>query len=146
MEKDNQSTIRAIPNSPNGRQGWPWTIGEQQKESISKWLAKRTDWPKVSIVMPSYNQGEFIEESVRSVLLQGYPKLEFIGFAAEATDGSDEIIKEYARWVTYWVGEKDDGQSDAINKGLLKSTGRYFNWKDPDDVLTPCSLFMAVDT
>jgi glycosyltransferase involved in cell wall biosynthesis len=131
-----------LPMPPLGRTGWPWT----EEVDNSFWLHKRKEWPRVSIVMPSYNQGEFIEESLRSVLLQGYPDLEFFVYDGGSSDGSAEIIKKYEPWLTYWVSEKDRGQSDAINKGLRKSTGKYFNWQNSDDVLTPYSLFRAVNS
>ena len=125
----------------SGRTGWPWTDGSDN----SGWLRKRPQWPRVSIVMPSFNQEKFIEESIRSVVLQGYPDLEFFVYDAGSSDGSVEIIRKYDSWLTYWVSERDKGQSDAINKGLQKSTGKYFNWQNSDDVLTPCSLFKAVN-
>jgi len=126
---------------PDGRVGWPWTEGSNS----SDWLCKRTEWPRVSIVMPSFNQKDFIEESIRSVLLQGYPDLEFFVYDAASTDGAADIVKKYGPWLTYWVSEKDRGQSEAINKGLKKSTGKYFNWQNSDDVLTPGGLFKAVN-
>jgi len=112
---------------------------------MAEWRAHRAEWPRVSLVMPSCNQGDFIEESIRSVLLQGYPDLELLVYDACSTDGSTDVIRKYAPWLTYWVCEKDGGQSDAVNKGLRRSTGRYFNWQNTDDVLTPCSLFKAVE-
>lgn len=130
-----------LPPPPAGNAGWPWT----EESDNAEWLRTRTEWPRVSIVMPSYNQSAFIEESIRSVLLQGYPNLEFFLYDASSCDGSIEIIKKYGAWFTYWVSEKDRGQSDAINKGLGKSTGMFFNWQNSDDILTPCSLFKAVN-
>lgn len=130
-----------LPVPPSGRVGWPWT----EELNGSDWLNKRAAWPRVSIVMPSFNQKDFVEESIRSVLLQGYPDLEFFVYDARSSDGSDEIIRKYGPWLTYWVTEKDKGQSEAINKGLLKSTGKYFNWQNSDDILMPCCLFKAVD-
>ena len=97
-------------------------------------------WPKISIVTPSYNQGRFIEECIRSVLLQGYPNLEYIIIDGGSTDETIDVIKKYEPWLAYWESEPDRGQSHAINKGLLKSTGRLFNWHNSDDVLTPNSL------
>ena len=106
-------------------------------------MADGRPWPKVSIVTPSYNQGRFVEESIRSVLLQGYPDLEYIIFDGGSTDNSVEIIKKYEPWLAYWVSEPDNGQSHAINKGLEKSTGQLFNWQNADDVLTVNSLSTA---
>lgn len=97
-------------------------------------------WPRVSIVTPSYNQGQFIEETIRSVLLQGYPNLEYIIIDGNSTDNSVEIIQKYAPWLTYWVSEPDRGQSHAINKGLARATGAIFNWLNSDDQLKPGAL------
>lgn len=134
-------TLADLPNAPAGKTGWPWN----EATGPGEWLKKRPVWPRVSIVMPSYNQAAFIEESIRSVLLQGYPDLELIVFDGGSTDGSVDILARYAPWFAFWVSEKDKGQSDAINKGLRKSTGCYFNWQNSDDVLAPGSLFKSVD-
>jgi len=92
-------------------------------------------WPRVSVVTPSYNQGQFIEEAIRSVLLQGYPNLEYIIIDGGSTDQAVDIIKKYEPWLAYWESKPDRGQSHAINKGLAKSTGQLFNWHNSDDVL-----------
>ncbi|MCU4175092.1 glycosyltransferase family 2 protein [Carboxylicivirga sp. N1Y90] len=98
-------------------------------------------WPKISIVIPSYNQGQYIEETIRSILLQNYPNLELIIIDGGSTDDTVNIIKKYENYITYWVTEKDNGQSDAINKGLKKCTGDLFNWLNSDDYLQPFALF-----
>lgn len=134
-------SVTDLPESPAGKSGWPWT----EETKPDEWLKKRSAWPRVSIVIPSFNQGEFIEEAIRSVLLQGYPDLELIVCDGGSNDGAADIIRKYAQWLTYWTSEKDRGQSDAINKGLRKSTGRYFNWQNSDDVLAPSSLFKSVN-
>jgi glycosyltransferase involved in cell wall biosynthesis len=97
-------------------------------------------WPRISIVTPSYNQGQFIEQTIRSVLLQGYPNLEYIIVDGGSTDASVEIIKRYESWLAYWESEKDRGQSHAINKGLERATGQIFHWLNSDDYLTPGAL------
>jgi glycosyltransferase involved in cell wall biosynthesis len=130
-------TLAELPPPLTDKTGWPWTEESQQ---ISDTTQDKTPWPKVSIVTPSYNQGRFLEESIRSVLLQGYPDLEYIIIDGGSTDESVEIIKKYEQWLTYWVSEPDRGQSHAINKGLDRSTGQLFNWQNADDVLTPNSL------
>ncbi len=129
--------LKDLPPASADKIGWPWT--EQSKPLPDK-TPDGQPWPKVSIVTPSYNQGQFIEEAIRSVLLQGYPDLEYIIIDGGSTDQAVEIIKKYEPWLAYWESEPDRGQSHAINKGLLKSTGRLFNWHNSDDVLTPNSL------
>lgn len=96
--------------------------------------------PKISIVTPSYNQGDYIEKTITSVLDQNYPNLEFIVIDGGSTDQTVEILKKYSGRLTYWCSEKDNGQSDAINKGLAISTGEIFNWLCSDDYLEPGSL------
>jgi glycosyltransferase involved in cell wall biosynthesis len=93
--------------------------------------------PKISIVTPSFNQGLYIEEAIRSVLLQNYPNLEYIIIDGNSTDQSIEVIKSYEAQLTYWVSESDDGQYDAINKGISKTTGEIMAWINSDDKYTP---------
>lgn len=97
--------------------------------------------PKISIVTPSYNQGYFIEQTILSVIGQGYPNLEYIIIDGGSTDNTVDIIKKYANKITYWVSEPDKGQSDALNKGLQKCTGEIFNWINSDDYFENGSLF-----
>ncbi|MBE9109129.1 glycosyltransferase [Nodosilinea sp. LEGE 07298] len=93
-----------------------------------------SEWPCISIVTPSYNQGQFIEETIRSVLLQGYPNLEYIIIDGGSTDNSVEVIKKYQAYITHWVSERDNGQAHAINKGLKISTGSILGWINSDDL------------
>ena len=92
-------------------------------------------YPKISLVTPSFNQGQFIEETIQSVLDQQYPNLEYIIIDGGSTDESVRIIKQYSKHLKYWISEKDKGQSDAINKGLKHCTGEIFNWLNSDDLL-----------
>lgn len=134
-------TLNDLPPPPEGKTGWPWT---EQSKPMADTAPDGRPWPKVSIVTPTYNQGGFIEEAIRSVLLQGYPDLEYIVIDGGSTDETVDIIKKYEPWLTYWESQPDRGQSHAINKGLLKSTGSLFNWHNSDDVLAPDSLAVTV--
>jgi glycosyltransferase involved in cell wall biosynthesis len=92
-----------------------------------------SDLPKITIITPSYNQGEFLEECIVSILAQDYPNLEYILIDAGSTDNTLEIIQKYAQYITYWVSEPDKGQSHAINKGLQIASGEIINWLNADD-------------
>ena len=96
--------------------------------------------PKISIITPSFNQGHFIEETILSVIGQGYPRLEFFIIDGGSTDDTVDIIKKYEKDITCWLSEKDNGQSDAIIKGLAMATGDVITWINSDDLLAEGSL------
>lgn len=129
--------LKQLPSPPKGKTGWPWTI---ESNSLTPKMSDGREWPRISIVTPSYNQARYIEETIRSVLLQNYPNLEYIIIDGESTDESVEIIKNYAPWLSYWVSEKDKGQSHAINKGFEQCSGDIFNWLCSDDILLDKAL------
>jgi len=116
--------LKDLPSPPHGKKGWPWT---EETPPLPDTMPDGRPWPRISIVTPSYNQAEFIEETIRSVLLQGYPDIEYIIIDGGSTDGSVKIIKKYEPWLTYWVSEPDRGQSHAINKGMKRATGEILN-------------------
>jgi glycosyltransferase involved in cell wall biosynthesis len=130
-------TLRELPPPPPNKTGWPWT---EESPQLPDLMPDNSEWPGVSIVTPNYNYGHFIEETIRSVLLQGYPNLEYIVIDGGSTDYSVEVIKKYESWITYWVSEKDNGQMSAINKGLKKCSNNIFNWINSDDQLYVNSL------
>lgn len=104
-----------------------------------------SDWPKISIVTPLFNQAEFLERTIQSVLNQGYPNVEYIIIDGGSTDRSVEIIKKYEKYLAYWASEPDRGQADAINKGFLKSTGDILAWQNSDDIYLPNAFFAAAE-
>ena len=128
---------------PSGQTGWPWTEGS---ESLPDKMPDGREWPRITVVTPSFNQGRFLEATLRSILLQGYPNLEYFVLDGGSTDSSVEIIKKYERWLTYWVSERDGGQSAAINRGLRMGTGSHATWINSDDMLCQNALNTHVTT
>lgn len=126
--------LSELPPPPPTKTGWPWT---EEYPQLPDTMPSGQAWPKVSIVTPSYNQGRFIEETIRSVLLQGYPDLEYIVIDGASTDESADIIHKYEPWLAYWVSEPDGGQSEAINKGFARTTGAILTWLNSDDRFQP---------
>lgn len=129
--------FKQLPFSPKGTKGWPW---RQKTQIASEWCSDFKNWPKISIITPSYNQAEFLEKTIRSVLLQNYPNLEYLVIDGGSTDGSIAIIEKYSPWLNYWVSEKDEGQSHAINKGMQHATGDIIAWLNSDDYYHPRAL------
>jgi glycosyltransferase involved in cell wall biosynthesis len=101
-------------------------------------------YPKISIVTPNYNQGQFLEETILSVLNQNYLNLEYIIIDGGSTDGSIDIIKKYEGQLKYWISETDTGMYDAIQKGFAKSTGEIMAWINSDDIYMPNAFKTAV--
>ena len=120
--------LAVVPAPSTIKTGWPWT--EETSPSIYE---SRINWPKITIVTPSYNQDQFIEETIRSVLLQNYPNLEYIIMDGGSTDKTKEILEKYSPWISYWQSEKDGGQGHAINLGFSLASGDYYAWINSDD-------------
>ena len=137
-----ENFINLLPDPPQNKTGWPWTEGS---DLLPDFIPDGSPWPKISIVTPSYNQADYLEETIRSVLLQNYPNLEYIIIDGGSSDGSVEIIKKYERWLTLWESKKDRGQSHAINKGWKQSTGVLLAWVNADDYLENCALKKVAD-
>ena len=140
-------SIHTLPAPLTGKTGWPWTEpGRCPDEpdastSLNGNNGRESElWPTITIITPSFNQGEFIEETIRSVLLQRYPNLEYIIIDGGSTDNSKQVITKYAQWLTFWVSEPDRGQSHAINKGLKRATGEIVAWLNSDDLYEPGAL------
>lgn len=98
------------------------------------------EFVNISLIMPSFNQGRYIEKAILSVINQKYPNLELIVIDGGSTDNSVEVIKKYEQYITYWVSEPDNGQSHAINKGFKMATGTFLTWLNTDDLLLPGTL------
>lgn len=130
--------LSVLPPPPVGKSGWPWTEGSSVLPAT---MPDGREWPRVTVVTPSYNQVGFVEETLRSVLLQGYPNLQYLVLDGGSTDDSVAVIKKYAPWIDYWVSEPDGGQSAAINRGLEMGTGDFACWINSDDLLCQNALF-----
>jgi glycosyltransferase involved in cell wall biosynthesis len=126
-----------VPSPPPDREGWPWTV---EPDLMPATTPAGTPWPRISVVTPSFNQGQFLEQTIRSVLLQGYPNLEYIVIDGGSTDESIAILKKYESQIAHWVSEPDRGQSHAINKGFERATGEIMCWLNSDDFYLPGTL------
>ena len=126
-----------LPAPPPGKTGWPWT---EESAPLPPLTPDGQPWPRITVVTPSFNQGDFVEATIRSILLQGYPDLEYFVLDGGSKDGSVETIRRYAPWITDWVSEPDGGQSSAINRGLGRGSGLHATWINSDDMLCPDAL------
>ncbi len=100
--------------------------------------------PKLSIITPSFNQGAFLERTIRSVLDQGYPNLEYVVVDGGSSDNSVEIIKRYSDQLAWWVSEPDEGQTEAINKGIERTSGEIVAYINSDDYYMPGAFEKAI--
>ena len=130
-------SIQDLPPPPQGKVGWPWT---EDCLKLAGRSLQREHWPRISIVTPNYNYTHFIEQTIRSILLQGYPHLEYIIVDDGSTDGSVEIIKKYEKWLTFWNTGPNRGQTQASNEGFKLASGEIVNWLCSDDFLLPQAL------
>ncbi len=119
-------------------------ISKELKKFISKpildekvILKKDSNYPKISIVTPSYNQAQFLERTILSVLNQSYSNIEFIIMDGGSADKTVDILKKYNQKITHWESKRDKGQTYAINKGFRMATGEYIGWLNSDDYLEP---------
>jgi hypothetical protein len=101
------------------------------------------EWPRISLVTPSYNQAEYLEDALRSVLDQNYPSLEYLAIDGGSEDGSPSIIEQHEEALAYWQSEPDQGMYDAINQGFARSTGEIMGWLNSDDLHFPWTLHVV---
>jgi glycosyltransferase involved in cell wall biosynthesis len=134
------NTATSLKDLQPGTESKIVSSGKDTTEQIREHQPQAYQWPRISIVTPSYNQGQFIEETICSVLLQNYPNLEYIIIDGGSTDNTIEIIKKYEKYLDYWISEPDKGQTHAINKGLGRITGDIWSYLNSDDLLCPGAL------
>jgi FkbM family methyltransferase len=116
---------------------WPW---QPPTQLVPAKMPSGKPWPRISIVTPSYQQGEFIEQTIRSVVVQGYPNLEYIVVDGGSSDYTQAVLHRYASELDIRISESDAGQADAINKGFQHSTGEILAWLNSDDLYLPSTL------
>lgn len=119
-----------LPPAPSDKKGWPWTL---ESASVAEQLPSGVAWPKISIVTPTYNQGHFIEATIRSVVNQQYPNLEYIVIDGGSTDSTLDILKKYDQHIHFWTSRSDKGPANAINQGFAKARGDILAWLNSDD-------------
>jgi glycosyltransferase involved in cell wall biosynthesis len=133
-------SLDELPPPPPRRNGWPWT---ESSQPLPDRMPDGSEWPRISIVTPNYNYERYLEATIRSVLLQGYPNIEFIIQDDGSTDGSTELIKRYETYLTYWASEPNSGAPSVINRGLHRSTGSILAYINSDDYYAPDAFGIA---
>ena len=131
------ASLNDLPDASGS--GWPLTASPPSPSDDR-------EYPKISVVTPSYNQAEFLEATLRSVILQNYPNLEYVVIDGGSSDGSVDVIKKYEPWIDHWVSEPDRGQSHAINKGFAHCSGELATFINSDDMLEPGALVEHAET
>lgn len=127
-----------LPDPPSGKSGWPWTAPDSTPGRVEQSL-------DISIIVPTLNQALFLEEALRSILLQGWPSVELIVIDGGSSDGSVDILRRYDDCLAYWITEPDSGQTAAINKGLRHATGEWIGWLNSDDIYFPHTFEVVAD-
>lgn len=132
-------TLAELPKPQTDRPGWPWT---EESTRLPATMSDGKPWPKITVVTPHLNQGAFVEETIRSVLLQGYPNIEYILVDGGSTDGSLKLISSYSPWIKCLV-HKGEGQSASLNRGFGMAAGELTAWQNSDDFFGPNSFCQA---
>src|SRR5262245_34693324 len=113
----------------------PGTTDQVVSKKISPPTAPQLEWPRIALVTPVFNSGKYIEQTIRSVLAQGYPNLDYFIIDGGSTDGTLDIIRKYERQISGWISEPDNGMYDAINKGFARTSGEIMGWISATDML-----------
>ncbi len=137
MAQLSYSLAQDFPNPPANRTGWPWN---QPVSMLAPIMPNGRPWPRITVVTPAYKQADFLEETMRSVLLQGYPNLEYMVIDDQSPDHTPEVIRKYEPWLAYATRQPNGGQPNAINNGFRRSTGEIMSWINSDDILLPRAL------
>jgi glycosyltransferase involved in cell wall biosynthesis len=134
-----------FPLPPPGKTGWPWT---EETKPLPPLMPNGKPWPRISIVTTSYNRRQYLEQTIRSVLLQNYPNLEYLIIDGGSSDGSADVIKHYSTndKRIRWVSEKDNGISDAMNKGISMATGEIVAHLHSDDYYADSNILSTVSS
>lgn len=139
---DSSSRRTDLPAAQGDRTGWPWDSPPSGRAAAPD---RGPAQSKVSVVVPSYNQGRFIEATIRSVLLQDYPDIELIVMDGGSRDETVDVLRRYDPWIDHWVSEPDRGQTHAINKGVELATGEIVTYLNSDDLLHPGAVSRIVE-
>ncbi len=114
-----------------------------RKLYVAPRLSSGTEWPRITMVTPVYNGVRFIEDTIRSIVYQGYPNLEYIVVDGGSTDGTVDIIRKYQKHITWWTSQHDQGVYDALNTGFARGTGSIMGWLNASDLLHTSGLFVV---
>lgn len=136
----NPPHLSDLPSPESSRTGWPWT---EESSPVPNAMPNGSSWPNVTLVTAVYNQRDYLEETIRSVLLQGYPNLEYILIDDGSTDHSDHIYRRYEQWL-HWERKANGGASSAYNQGFKQARGDVVGWINSDDYFLPRGLELAL--
>ena len=129
-----EGLLAALPPPPAGCHGWPWDV------QTAPFAANTDGWPRIAIVLPSFKQADYLEEALRSVLLQNYPNLEFVVMDGASPDASPAMLERYRPWLSFARSAPDRGQGHAINLGFSLAAAEIHGWLNSDDFYLPGAL------
>jgi glycosyltransferase involved in cell wall biosynthesis len=130
--------LAELPAPPEGRKGWPWTVETPPRKSTGR-------EPRITVVTPSFQHAKYLEETIRSVLLQNYPGTEYIVMDGGSTDGTGRILEKYRPWLSAARSAPDRGQTHAMNLGFSLGSGDIYGWLNSDDLYLPAALHSVAE-